>query len=171
MLNGAKDCVPFPAPLSGAHQPASASLRNSASNNEILDDAEHFQHNRKASVAWLRSAFDLTRNHCSPSSRNGVHLWRNTQYACLLLYPLPEGVCHKARPNNPGTTHSIWVGLGPNVRQTVKAPRLAVLSRRQTEHELLPHCFRQRLAAIEQLVAAQTDLMVFGGTQGMSGRS
>ena len=39
---------------------------------------------------------------------------------------------------------------------------LAVFPRAQTEHQLLPHGFRQRLAAMEHLVAAQPHFLVLG---------
>src|SRR4051812_24985136 len=41
------------------------------------------------------------------------------------------------------------------VRFAELAHGLAVSSRAQAEHQLLPNCFRQRFAAMEHLVAAQ----------------
>src|SRR5947209_18977721 len=41
---------------------------------------------------------------------------------------------------------------------------LAIFPRAQTEHEFLPYRLRQRLPAMEHLVAAQPDLPIFGRT-------
>src|SRR4051794_10644296 len=62
LLDGEQDCRPFPrTPFPASEQLASASLRIVS-----LDEAEHFAHNQKASVATLR--------WCSASARNTVRL-------------------------------------------------------------------------------------------------
>ena len=72
-------CGPFPTPLFSQRHSAYASLRKARQQYKILDEAEHFPHNQKASVASLRLAFDIIPECRSPSLRNGVHLHRNTQ--------------------------------------------------------------------------------------------
>ena len=62
--------VPFPAPLS---QLVAACLRF-APDRRFLDQAEHFPHNQKASVATLRMVFGIIPECCSASLRNGVRL-------------------------------------------------------------------------------------------------
>ena len=45
----------------------------------LLDQAEHFLHNQKASVATLRLVFGTGPESCSASPRNAVRLRRNAQ--------------------------------------------------------------------------------------------
>ncbi len=75
MLAGKGDCAPFPTPLFRIS--ALPPLRSGTP--FPLDEAEHFAHNRKASVASLRSAFDIIPESCSALSRNGVQFPRNSQ--------------------------------------------------------------------------------------------
>lgn len=70
------DCAPFPAPLS----PLPVSVLRYAPDAGHLDEAEHFLHNRKASVASLRSVFGIIPESRSASLRKGVRLQRNPQY-------------------------------------------------------------------------------------------
>ena len=64
-FGGDKDCVPFPAPLS--REPVHSPLR---SGQVFLDEAEHFPHNRRASVATLRRLFGFSPECRSRSLRN-----------------------------------------------------------------------------------------------------
>ena len=72
-LTGKRTAVPFPEPLSLPSPSSVAVLR------KCLDEAEHLLHNRRASVASLRSVFGIIPEPRSPSLRNGVHLKRNPQ--------------------------------------------------------------------------------------------
>src|SRR5688572_6916762 len=44
----------------------------------------------------------------------------------------------------------------------ILAHRLAVVPRAQTKEQLLPNCFRQRLATVKQFIAAQPHFLVIG---------
>jgi hypothetical protein len=77
------DCVPFPAPLS----PLPVSVLRCAPDAKHLDEAEHFLHNRKASVASLRSVFGIIPESRSASLRKGVRLQRNPHRACSRRFP------------------------------------------------------------------------------------
>jgi hypothetical protein len=53
--------------------------------------------------------------------------------------------------------------LSQTVRFAELANRRAVFPRAQSEHQLLPDRFRQRFAAMEHLIAAESNLGVFSG--------
>jgi hypothetical protein len=80
VLSGGKGLRPFPrTPIFALTTPPPLRSGQHLRRQKTLDEAEHFHHNRKASVASLRSAFDFIPESRSPSLRNGVHLRRNTQ--------------------------------------------------------------------------------------------
>jgi hypothetical protein len=77
--------VPFPAPLS---QFRAACLRfspDALQRVRFLDQAEHFLHNQKASVATLRLLFGTGPESCSASLRNAVRLRRNAHHTCVFV--------------------------------------------------------------------------------------
>ena len=80
MLRRGKGCRPFPrTPFSLA----AFCLRFAPDSREVsLDEAEHFLHNRNASVATLRLLFAFGPECRSPSLRICVHLRRNPQHSC-----------------------------------------------------------------------------------------
>jgi hypothetical protein len=79
--SGERDCCPFPRTpfLAPSRLPP---LRSGPSGtSRFLDQAEHFLHNQKASVATLRLLFGTGPESCSASLRNAVRLRRNAHYS------------------------------------------------------------------------------------------
>ena len=81
MPSGERDCCPFPRTpfLAPSRLPP---LRSGPSGpRRLLDQAEHFLPNQKASVATLRLLFGTGPESCSASLRNAVRLRRNAHKA------------------------------------------------------------------------------------------
>src|SRR3954454_2277978 len=91
--------------------------------------------------------------------------WRgiNQQRAELLLLQPP---LHQSLQLGPARFDEVFAdrALLQAVRLAELPHRLAIFPRAQTEHEFLPYRLRQRLPAMEHLVAAQPDLPIFGRT-------